>query len=161
MLTAGLGGYRLRAALIPLGVIAYALIAIFGRPATQTELFPFFNWSLFTQSQNPKSLAVLEIHSINGETLDQPTEYYDLDLQFDSAARRDSRVMKAAEHLANAISMNDSARIDELRSLIEDHHMREAQQVEYDLVIATYDPIEKYMGGPDMSRRVVRSFAKQ
>lgn len=77
--------YWLRRVLSPIAVFLYAMIAINAVPRGNLELFPFFNWSLFSKAMNPKSDVVVTVTALNGQALRQPRSFYDMGEVFAAA----------------------------------------------------------------------------
>jgi hypothetical protein len=148
----GLASYRLRRSLAPAAILAYVVLALAGAPAGRAELFPFFNWSLFSAAVNPKIDVVLVVHAIDGVELDRPRTFYELPERFPAARARDTRLAKSLDRLAEAVEAGDRAAEKSIRSLIERTFMADASQVRYEVARIGYDPIERYETG-----RLVRS----
>ncbi len=143
--------YYFRQALVPILLLAYIFIAILGKPEHRAELFPFFNWSLFSTSSNPRTDIVVVVRSMNGEVLPEAKYFYDLTDAFKTARSRDSRFGKALNLLAQAKVKSASEEVG-LRKSIENNFMSEAKHLEYDLVQIVFDPIERLATG-----RVIRT----
>jgi hypothetical protein len=145
----------------PLFVGIYFVVVIVGMGAFhQPELFPFFNWSLFSNSYSERSDAVIRLDSINGKSLPSSRLYYEMSDIFRYAKDRDSFVSKVVTRLANAIRAGDEPTISELRKLIEGRFMAEIKSAEYDVVELTYDPIERLRKGKVKDAVVLATYEK-
>jgi len=138
----------------------YLFVAVVATEVRGQEIFPFFNWSLFSAASNPKTDNVLVIRSVDGVKLARPTLFYDMGRRFSAAKRGDSRVAKATDQLRYAVTYHDPAREKQLRATIETTFMGEADQVEYDLAVMAYDPIERLNSGAILARQTIRSYRK-
>jgi hypothetical protein len=152
--------YYWRSAIIPLIFVVYFVLANFAMTPEKKEFYPFFNWSLFSKSGTPRTDQVLLIKSINGRELASPTLFYDLPQEFSAAARRNSRLAKTAERLNLAVEHRNELVEQALVELIETYFLREAEQVEYQLAVIEYDPIERYHSGELMAVAVVKEYRK-
>lgn len=160
-MSGGLSGYLNRRALAPAFVLLYALIAVTAtRFRGGNELYPFFNWSLFSSASNPKYDTILVVHSINGQKLSLPTSFYELPDRFGAARSRDSRLAKALDRLAVADVWGDKDTEQRVRGTIESTFLREAAQADYDVAIIRYDPIARLKTGTIEHERIVKSYRK-
>jgi hypothetical protein len=124
------------------------------------ELFPFFNWSLFSISASERSVSTLRLDSVNEKPLLSSRLYYDMDETFAYAKQRDSTVWKATENLADAIKRDDTGMISQMRKVIEERYMAEIKSAEYDVVQLTYDPIKRLQTGEIKDTVVLGTFRK-
>jgi hypothetical protein len=152
--------YTLRRLLIPMIAIGYATAAIFLKPSTNVELFPFFNWSLFSHTSALKSDAAVLVRTLDGRTIDPPMLYYSMPDTFAGAKGRDPQLLKASQRMVRAFLAGDEVTVEATRRIIEQNAMREAGEVQYDLAIITYDPIERIRSGAIQSVRVLATFEK-
>jgi hypothetical protein len=140
-----LGSYRLRALTFPLIAMGYLMVALQPVPYEEGgEVFPFFNWSLFSYASPEVSDAVALIHSVNDQELETPQSLYDLPEFFNTAARHDVRFAKVVERYALAKVKGETENAQAARALMEDHYMKDAHDVEYSIGVLTYDPIKRY-----------------
>ncbi len=137
------------------------MVALMPPPAGSSETYPFFNWSLFSHSSDSVTDALAIIHSIDGKPLAEPVSFYDLPEEFAAAGARDARFMKLVDKLAHAINTKDDAQIQSSRDLIEQHFMREASSVEYEIAIARFHPFERYKEGKLRSVEVLGRYSKK
>lgn len=151
--------YTLRRVMIPLVAFGYAVTAIFLKPETNVELFPFFNWSLFSQSAALKSDAAVLVRMIDGQIIDPPMLYYAMPDTFEGA-KRSAQLLKASQRMARAFMADDDVTLEATRRIIEDISMREAGEAQYDLAIITYDPIDRLRTGALQSMHVLSTFEK-
>lgn len=142
-------------------MLAYVLIALIGTQVRGRELFPFFNWSLFSTTSNPRSDTVLIVRSANGVEFDEPRLFYSMGDTFSAAATRTSRVAKALDVWAGAIRRKDADAESKMRRLVEGTYLREAKALEYDLARITYDPIERLETGEISQTKILASYEKR
>jgi len=152
--------YRWRRLLPPLLVVGYIAGLVLLDRGTKAEFFPFFNWSLFPQTTAQRSDWALLIYSVDGQRLDPPRLYYDLKDTFDAARSGDSTLMKLVRRLGAAVQRGDEQSVTDLRRVVEDTFMREAQTVEYELVVVRYDPIVRLRTGVIEGIDFVEPFSK-
>lgn len=152
--------YRMRAVALPLGVFAYVAIALSPPPTGSLETFPFFNWSLFSQTSDKKLDVVAIIRSVDGKPLSKPAFFYDMKDRFAVAAAKNSRFAKTIDRLAFAILSNDEEIERRTRDLVEKHYFRESGQMEYDIAMILYDPLERYRTGKIDKVKVLRRYSK-
>lgn len=152
--------YRHRAFAFPLLGAAYVAIALVPPPAGSLENFPFFNWTLFSQTSDEKSDVIALVHAINGEELSEPVSFYDLPEEFAAARARDALFMKLMDQFALAIDRGDEAKIRAFRGLVEEHFMRDAAHVEYEVALVRYHPFERYRQGKLRSVEVFARYTK-
>lgn len=103
---------------------------------------------------------VLVVKSLNGRALPKPRFFYDETDTFYSARQRDSRLGKALNRLHNSIVLGDRNTEIRVRKVIEDTFLREAENIDYDVSVITYDPIERYSTGKIESVEVTKSYSK-
>jgi hypothetical protein len=156
----GYQAYLLRRALLPTCVLAYFLIASGAQAVRSTELFPFFNWSLFSDASNPKIDVILLVKSVDGASLDRPTQFYALGNRFSAAREQDTRLSKSLDRLTWSLQHRDAHQELRLRRLIEGTFLREAKTTDYDIALIVYDPIVRLRTGEIQSQRVLRSYRK-
>ncbi len=154
-----LAEYNMRRTLAPTLLVAYIVIAILAKPEGRAELFPFFNWSLFSTSSNPRTDVVVIVRSIDGEILPGKKYFYDLTDSFETARRRDSRFGKALDLLAQA-KVHSKPNEHRLRRSIESNFMSEAEHLEYDLVQLVFDPIDRLSTGKIIRKNKIATYEK-
>ncbi|MEM1195375.1 MAG: hypothetical protein AAGH57_04675 [Pseudomonadota bacterium] len=126
----------------------YLAVALQPAPRTEGgEIFPFFNWSLFTNSSPESSDTVALIHAVNGEQFDQPRFLYDMPEEFVTAAQRDIRMAKVLDRYAIAHLTGQTENAEGARALIEDHFMRGARDVDYSIAVVRFDSVGRYRTG--------------
>jgi len=141
----GTQSYRQRAFWLPLIGAGYVFVALLPGPyELGDEHFPFFSWSLFSNTSDERIDPVVWVHAVNGVELETPQNLYDLPQHFDTAARRDARLRKLVGRMANAITSGDEKTQKSARALIEEHYMRDARDVDYSIAVLRYDPVERY-----------------
>lgn len=144
-----------------MAIILYAVIALsMTSVRAGTELYPFFNWSLFSSASAERSTVVVIFRSINGQTLPEPKMFYDVPEAFYSARTRDSRFAKAMDRLYASILAGDQQTEEAVRRVVEQTFLREAREADYDLAVISYDPIARYKTGRIDSLEIVKSYRK-
>jgi len=148
--------------LFPLLVVGfYVFIAFYGaRLDSRPEIFPFFNWSLFSSSSGDRNEYALRVRSIDGQALAKAQLFYDMKDTFTHARQRDINVSKVTQELGSALHQNKPQLAYEKRRMIEERFMSDAHEVEYDLVMLHFDPIERLETGKIQDERVVASYRK-
>jgi len=153
---------------LPLFLIgSYLAVVIIARvnnrfdPHFTEEIFPFFNWSLFSVTSNERTISVIRFDSINEKPLPSPRLYFDMGDIFASAKQRDPTVWKTTETLASAIQHDDQETISRARKLIEDRYMAELKSADYAIVRLTYDPIERLRYGAVKDSVVLAIYRKR
>ena len=124
------------------------------------EIFPFFNWSLFSESSNERYLVALGFNKINGKALPSTRLYYELSDIFSFARTRDIAVSKTVKRLSRAIVENDEPTIAAMRELLEERYMAEVKSADYSVLEITYDPIKRLRTGKAKQTVVLASFKK-
>jgi hypothetical protein len=152
--------YRASRLLVWPAALSYALIALAARPSGEIELFPFFNWSLFTSAGQYRGDATLLIRSIDGHQLSSPRLFYDMKDTFAAARAKDSRLMKLIDLWSNKIRAGDEDAASAIRATVEKTFMADVGAVDYDLVIVTYDPIRRLHDGTIDSINSIGHFEK-
>lgn len=152
--------HDVRRLFVVFAVAGYALVAILMKPPGQIELFPFFNWSLFSTSTDRKSDTTLLIRSIDGHPIEPPQLFFDMKDEFSAAQRKDSRLIKLVDKWAYALRHDDAETAARLRSVVEDTFMSDVGSVEYDVVRLFYNPLQRLRLGTIDSIKVLGTFAK-
>jgi hypothetical protein len=148
--------------LFPLLMVGfYILVTFYGaRLDSRPEIFPFFNWSLFSSSSGERNEYALLIRGVEGQSLAKPQLFYDMKGTFMHARQRDVNVSKVVQELGSALHQNKPQLAYEKRRMIEERFMADVQDVQYDLVMLTFDPIERLDTGKIKNERVVASYRK-
>lgn len=139
----------------------YCFVALFiSRLDSRPELFPFFNWSLFSVSSAERAQYALRIHSVDGKVLEEPRLYYDMTGTFAHARQRDINVSKVVHDLGQAVRLKKQNTENEKRRMIERRFMADVRVAEYDLVLLYFNPIDRLRTGAITRERVVASYRK-
>jgi hypothetical protein len=139
----------------------YFFVTIFiSRLDSRPELFPFFNWSLFSFSSSESAQYALRVRSVDGQMLAQPRLYYDMTGTFAHARQRNINVSKVVQGLGDAVGQKKPQAADEMRRMIERRFMADVHAAEYDLVLLHFNPIDRLRTGAIKSERVVASYRK-
>jgi hypothetical protein len=141
--------YRSLVVLTPALLLLYAIVAVAWKPISppdrvQAELFPFFNWSLFSTPRREFQLITVRITEVSGpDERGAPLVGQLLD---PSAASflQDTRFRKVARTLARA-SDKEGKQSERVQAML-GNFLRPYGVTAYDLVSLTYDPLEYYEG---------------
>jgi len=154
--------YRMSRLYIPLFIAGYIGLANMNPPQYKTEIYPFFNWSLYSHSSAPIVTRIeLKVLSINEEMIDPPERYFSLKSQFHSASQQDSRLIKLLRNMYTALENNDTKQLAAIRSIVESHFLTEANTADYKLVKLTYDPLDAIVTGDYIDSATLRQFRKE
>jgi hypothetical protein len=159
--TSALTAYHLRRSLAGLCVAAYAILAIAMKPAGAIEFFPFFNWSLFSDTSDQRTDIILRMTEIDGVTLMPPQLFYDMKDRFAAARNKDPRLMKLLDRWFYAIKTQDMVTADQLRAVVEQTFLQEARTAGYELVVLVYNPLRRIHTGEIERLEVVGRFEKE
>ena len=136
--------------------VLYALIAMSGIGRHAGELFPFFNWSLFSSVRSPISAVELQVAAVGDTRFEPPVDFYELPEVFPAAAAKTSATMKLAERLGLTI-LNRQPGADAIRPTLENRYLSIGDRVEYRLVWVTYDPLDRIRNGEVQNIRVIET----
>ena len=153
--------YLLRAALVPILLVIYPALALFGPLEGRAEFYPFFSWDLFKHSTEVKIDTVILVKEIDGRTLPEPTLIFDLPDYFGAAKRKDSRLAKMLDNIVLAERRGNVEMIGKLTEVIKATFMSDADNVKYDIAIIQYKPVERYRNGEIIKTVIVRSDEKK
>jgi hypothetical protein len=127
---------------------------------SRPEVFPFFNWSLFSSSGSLRAENAVLVRSIDGRTLPSPRLYYDMKETFVHAKLRDVNFAKAVQSLGQALHAHNEESVARMRSVIEQRYMADVSSAKYDVVLLTYDPIRRLRTGEIKKIAVLASYTK-
>lgn len=141
-------------------VLCYLGVAYWGgKYHSRGELFPVFNWSLFTYVYETRVLVELSVSRIGDQTFDEPVPYYDLGLFFDSARIRSIDVQKNLDRLVGAIRRGDKAAAGRLRRVLEEQHLSGRGTVDYRIESVIFEPLDRWKNDAVIGRRLIAEFA--
>jgi hypothetical protein len=103
-----------------------------------------------------RNLCELEVLSIDGVRLDRPTRFYELQNRFRGGG--DVTVLKLVQRSCVAKLEGRENTFEELRKVLESRFLRDKDNVEYRLVIQTYNPIARWRDGSVISTRVLGEY---
>lgn len=146
-------------AIVPL-LLGYVIFAIVATPKGEIEVFPFFRWSLFSVAYANSHDATIYITSLNGEKLEKPTNFYDLPDKFEAARGRSPAFFKAVDRLAIAHLNQMDDDVQKLSSQLERNYFNKYRDVEYELSIIHFDPVERFHTGEVRDRKILQRFRK-
>ena len=145
--------------MIPVFLYIYFGIAHIGHKISDVaEIFPFFNWSLFTNVSDEKKLLEIEILAIDDEYFTKPVRYYDLKSKFPLAAAKDITHLKLLYRIYAALRTNSLEKFNALKRTLETVYLRGHRKVRYRLTLKTYNPIERWRAGRVRHVEVVGEF---
>ena len=126
----------------------YAVFAFFGGIfSSKYEVFPIFNWSLFTYVSDVRNFCEIEVTSIDGVSVKPPTRFYDLPDEFAAARTRSATVFKLLQKTCRAQLAGQEDAFEAFREVLESSYLADREEVHYRLVIQTYNPIERWRDG--------------
>lgn len=151
--------YRRATALIPSFLFCYCVVAFLGGAfASKYEIFPFFNWSLFSQVREVQELCEVEVLSIDGAILELPARFYELPGEFSAAHNRDPSAMKLVQRICRAKIAGDETTFTKLRDVLETSYLSDQKTVTYRLILQSYNPIDRWRDGSVISSRVLGEY---
>lgn len=118
------------------------------------EIIPFYGWSLFSKVPNEDSRYALLIHSRNGRPLEPPVPFLGAPPSIAAGNRFLGR--KVIQRLGRAVEEGNSARLAELRRLLEENYLH--GRVTYELVFERYDPLARWRTGENLEERSLGRF---
>ncbi|MEM7023804.1 MAG: hypothetical protein AAF637_14605 [Pseudomonadota bacterium] len=143
-------------------LVGYTLIALMGpwlagqmAPRASDELFPFFNWSLFSSPRSKSGRYAVRITAVQpptdieaallGRTLDDIDSF---------GVQANIRFHKTARSLARAQRRGDATRVAAMRTMLS-NFLRPYGITEFELLRYTYEPLAYYKAGEIVSETVV------
>lgn len=138
-----MAGYRLRLTICIAIVGFYTLIANEPRFSRYQELFPFFNWSLFSYSGSIRTDMTVAFTSINGTAFEEPKLIGSLYDEFPLIVRN-VNFNKAIWHLYEARVNGRDADAERIRASVESNYFSHLREAEYKVVRIRYRPIDRY-----------------
>ena len=140
--------YRNHSHLFMVALIAYVLFSNVFKSvgASGAEVFPFFNWSLFTNAavQQRYNHAIF-IEKLDGEVLSPPVLASQLKGRL--RIRGSTNIYKATNVFASAIRRKDEKTIRKIRKTIERTYLARAKRLTYSVRLVTYEPLQRYRTG--------------
>ena len=155
-------GYRDHTIIFVTMVLAYVFLANALGPLGKNrfEIFPFFNWSLFTNSTSEtRHDYAIYIEKINAHPLPHPTLIYGLKPKFRGIGDGIS-LRKATLTLAFAILEKDAKKAQKIRTMIERTYLRGPKRFSYSVRQIKYKPLERYRNGKVTPLEVLGHFEK-
>lgn len=109
---------------------------------TRKELFPFFNWGLFTNAtQYEVQYPTLFVEKLNGVRLSPPVRARELRDRFPKDAKFGLHLRKAMASLSHAIEMENHEDIERYRLIIERVYLAGPAQVTFSIRDIRYRPL--------------------
>ena len=137
----------------------YVLVATFGAQARHGEIFPFFNWSLFSDISDVRARASLEIVALDGIALPSPRPIFQLVERFPLDREAASTLSKNVQMLGRAMISHDSSEVVRLSGMIGQLLEKDGSDVVYEIAVIRYDPIDYWHNGAVHDRRVLGTFS--
>ncbi len=141
--------YTDRSGLFVAAALAYILVANTLGPlgSNRSEIFPFFNWSLFTNATAGERYDyAIFVEKIDGRALARPTLVYTLKTKIKGVGSAID-LRKASVALAFAILGKNRDNIARQRKTIERTYLRGPRQMTYSLRLMKYRPLTRYRTG--------------
>lgn len=136
-------------------ILLYTAVSYTTTRVRGVELFPFFNWSLFTNVPNEKHDFGLRLLSVDGEMLNPPLYFEEADVWF--AESHSIVAYKTIQGFGNDIRKNNEMSVAETRPFIESFYL-EGKAVEYEVVRRTYHPVERFRSGSFVDETALTQF---
>jgi len=156
-------GYRDRTVIFATMALAYVFLAngLGSLGKNRAEIFPFFNWSLFTNSTvEIRYSYAIYIEKLNGRPLPTPTLVYRLKGKFRAIGNGIS-LRKATGTLASATLENDAEKAQKVRTMIERTYLTGPEQFSYSVRLISYKPLERYRNGKVSPVEILGRFEKR
>ena len=156
------GPYLARVTTLTAIVSLYPSIAVFGPQQGRNEFYPFFHWSLFSESREMREDWVVRVIEIDGETLAQPTLFFDMPDRFDSARARSPSFMKLLDKFAVAHVLGEREREEDIAAQIEQVYFNPVRSLRYEIAAIRYHPLRRLETGEIDAVNVIaeRSFSR-
>lgn len=147
----GYRSYRFRSAALMTFFVCYVVVAVAGSNfATRGEFFPVFSWSLFSRVENPKVDWRVLIHRIGQERFDPPKNFYALTDRFPLARNRSTDASKTTRLFGYGI-YHELDTVEETREVFEKRLFQDQPDVEYEMLLTRFDPLERWRHGTDIA----------
>ncbi|MEM6971700.1 MAG: hypothetical protein AAF577_02755 [Pseudomonadota bacterium] len=125
----------------------YALLALGINVFWQErDVFPIFNWSLFSVVTDNNVSPTLMIHRIDDLVFDEPMNFFDLGAYFPRARSRDVKVVKLIRRYRADVAVDPTAGPALIRA-IEQRFLAGYDRVDYSLETWRYDALERFHHG--------------
>ncbi len=141
--------YKDRSSIYLAGAVLYVLASNYLGILSQNraELFPIFNWSMFTNvSRYEVENVELFIDKIDGKELDPPVIAKMLPSEFPNVGAGIS-LRKTVYSLATAIDFKDQDSIARLKRVIDRRYLAGPRQVTYSIRLIRYPPLQRIKDG--------------
>ena len=148
-----LGYQRLRRLAVALLVVEF-VVGMVGYLTPRKEIFPLASWFLFLLVPHHTNDYDLILRGGDGHPIDPPRPYSQLPGLV--ATPHSIVTYQLVQQFGEAVARRDDARSRSLRRQIESQFA--VPRVQYDLVLNTYQPVERWETGRVRARRTLRSF---
>jgi hypothetical protein len=128
--------------------------------STRGEYFPVFGWSLFSYVANPVVTLEIEISRIDEMEFPDPINFFEMGEYFSGAARRSTSVTKSIRRIYYSYRADSAAAGPMLRDF-EKVFLSEHGRVDYQFVILSFDPVNRWLTGEVIERKVVAQFSTE
>ncbi len=118
------------------------------------EIIPFYGWSLFSKVPNEDSRYTLLIHRHKKQVFDPPVSFLHAPDTIVIGNRYVGR--KVIQRLGKAVERGETARVEDLRRLLEQSYL--SGRVQYELIFERYNPMEKWRTGVNLEERSLGRF---
>ena len=146
---------RFKAGFAAILVSAYTLVGGYGASFNFPEIFPFFNWALFSFPAKIYNEWVVEVIAIDGDRLSEPADVHLID-RFDHFGSGEGKVLR---EWGKSVEQRDLEAAKAHRSLFENLYRRsDAEQVRYRLVLRRSNPVQRWEHGTVLSETVEGEF---
>lgn len=151
-------GFRIRYVLLTAFFSAYVGVAFAGYFfSPYREYYPVFSWSLFSQVPDLRTQLEVVVHRIGDREFDPPVPYERLGDEFPAARGRDSGPAKSVGRLGRAlIAMPE--RVDAQRRVTEAWLFDNRSDVEYELRLVAFRPLERWRDGTTVREKTIGRF---
>ena len=127
------------------GVVLLLVSGVALKLSGQRDLFPLFSWSLFSYVDQQKVDFAILVVGLEGQPLDAPREFMTTTDLFPGAG--DMRAYITIQDLGLAVLRRDEATLETSRALFEGDYLKYPGVVDYQVMMRTFDPIERWHQG--------------
>jgi hypothetical protein len=118
------------------------------------EIIPFYGWSLFSKVPNEDSRYTLLVHRHKKRILEPPVSFLHAPDTIVIGNRYVGR--KVIQRLGRAVEQGETARVEDLRRLLEQSYLN--GRVQYELIFERYNPMQKWRTGANLEERSLGRF---
>jgi hypothetical protein len=123
-------------------LVVYLVVLVANGPRNGDEVFPFFNWELFSRVPEPERTSwSVRLVEVNGEPL--PDGVYFEDAGGIVPLAGSSAAFVTMQRFGQGVEAADPVRVDEARRVLESRYLGHFDAVSYELVRRTYDVLDR------------------